>query len=249
MGSGIAQLLLEAGIRVTLADVVPAQLERARAAIERGLARRAEKGELAPERARAALAALELAPNLAEAGGRPQALIEAVVEELETKRAVFQAAAALLSPDALLLSNTSSLSITRLAAGVVRGERKSPATVAAAAALARRLGKTPVVVQDSPGFVVNRLLLPMINEAGFLLLEGVAGREAIDTAMQLGANHPLGPLRLADLIGLDVCLQALEVLHRELGEDKYRPCPLLRRLVAAGKLGRKTGAGFYEYGP
>ncbi|MGH2354648.1 MAG: 3-hydroxyacyl-CoA dehydrogenase family protein, partial [Chloroflexota bacterium] len=208
-------------------------------------------------------------PHL-DASAGADLLIEAVVEDLATKQTVFQQAARVLPDTALFASNTSSISITALAGAVsqpervvgmhffnpvpvmslvevVRGQQSAEETVQSIVALAQRLGKSPVVVNDYPGFVSNRILLPMLNEAMFALMEGVADKEAIDQVMTLGLNHPMGPLQLADFIGLDVCLHILEVLHRDLGDDKYRPCPLLRRMVAAGLLGRKSGAGFYEY--
>ena len=269
MGSGIAQALATAGIAVTLLDVEPPQLERARATIERSLARLADKGALRSDAPARALALIACAGSL-DAAAEADVLVEAVSEDLDVKRAVFREAAHLVPETALLASNTSSISITALAAAtprpqmvggmhffnpvplmalveVVRGHLSSDETVQAIVRLAERLGKSPVVVNDYPGFVSNRILLPMLNEACFVLMEGVADRESIDRVMRLGMNHPMGPLQLADLIGLDVCLHVLEVLHRELGDDKYRPCPLLRRMVAAGRLGRKSGAGFYEY--
>jgi 3-hydroxybutyryl-CoA dehydrogenase len=269
MGSGIAQVLATAGIEVTLVDVAPEQLARAQDAIARSLDRLVRRAALDAEARDAVLARIRPTPVL-DASAGPDLLVEAVVEDLATKQRVLERGAEVLPDTALLVSNTSSISITALAGAVggpervagmhffnpvpvmslvevVRGQLTSPETVRAVVALAERLGKTPVVVNDSPGFVANRVLLPMINEAVFALMEGVAEREAIDRVMKLGMSHPMGPLELADLIGLDVCLQILEVLHRDLGEDKYRPCPLLRRMVAAGLLGRKSGAGFYAY--
>ena len=268
MGSGIAQVLATAGVAVTLVDVEPPQLERARATIERSLARLAEKGAIPAEAPVRVASLITYASRLDEAG-EADILLEAVIEDLETKRAVLRQAAHLLPERALLASNTSSISITALAAAtprpqmvagmhffnpvplmalveVVRGHLSAASTIQAIVQLAERVGKSPVVVNDYPGFVSNRILLPMLNEAFYALMEGVADRESIDRVMKLGMNHPLGPLQLADLIGLDVCLQILEVLRHDLG-DKYRPCPLLRRMVAAGRLGRKSGAGFYEY--
>lgn len=261
MGRGIAQVCVLAGLGVVLIDSDAAALDRARAAIERGLVR-------ATEGTAAALGRLSLATTLDAVAG--EVVIEAIVEALPEKTALFGELDRRCPPATVLASNTSSLSISRLAAAtsrpehvvglhffnpvpvmrlveVVRGLRTASATVATVVSLAERLGKTPVVVNDSPGFVVNRILMPLINEAIFALMEGVAEREAIDAAATLGLNHPLGPLALADLIGLDVCLAVLETLHTELGEDKYRPCPLLRRMVAAGWLGRKSGQGFYAY--
>jgi 3-hydroxybutyryl-CoA dehydrogenase len=270
MGRGIAHVLAAAEIATTVIDVDPRQLERARATIERSLGRLVDQGSLAPEARTRTLAGIAFA-TAPEAMAGADLLVEAVSEDLVAKQGVFRQAGELLPSAALLASNTSSISITALAAAVphpervvgmhffnpvpvmalvevVRGQLSSESAVQATAALARRLGKTPVVVNDYPGFVSNRILLPMLNEAFYALLEGVADKEAIDQVMRLGMNHPMGPLRLADLIGLDVCLHILEVLHHDLGDDKYRPCPLLRRMVAAGRLGRKSGAGFYDYG-
>jgi 3-hydroxybutyryl-CoA dehydrogenase len=270
MGSGIAQVLALAGIDVQLYDVSLGQHARARAAIERSLERLAQRGTVTAEECEAALGRVSFVADL-HAASEADALIEAIVEQPEAKLGLFRAASQLLRPDALLASNTSSISITALAAAaakpervvgmhffnpvpvmslveVVRGLRTDEAVVSRTVTLAERLGKTPVVVNDFPGFVSNRILLPMLNEAFYALMEGVAEKEAIDRVMKLGMNHPMGPLELADFIGLDVCLHIMEVLQRDLGDDKYRPCPLLRRLVAAGRLGRKSGAGVYEYG-
>ena len=270
MGSGIAQVLATAGIDVTLVDTSPPQLGRAEEAIGRSLDRLVRRKTVSAADVSGTLERIRFTPVL-DASAGADLLVEAVVEDLATKQRVLAAGAGLFPDSALLVSNTSSISITALAGGVggpervagmhffnpvavmrlvevVRGQRTSEATVRSVAALAERLGKVPVVVNDFPGFVANRILLPMLNEACFALMEGVASREAIDQVMKLGMSHPMGPLELADLIGLDVCLHILEVLHRDLGEDKYRPCPLLRRMVAAGLLGRKSGDGFYEYG-
>ena len=268
MGSGIAQVFAAAGHPVYLRDQDAASLERGLASIAKNLDRLVKKGTLDAaaksqvlERIRAA------APgSLADCA----IAVEAVPERADLKKAVLKELDQALPKDAILATNTSSISITELAATtsrpsrvigmhfmnpvpvmqlveVVRGLDTSEETVNATMEAARLLGKTPVLVEDRPGFVSNRVLLPMINEAVFALQEGVATREAIDTVMKLGMNHPLGPLALADLIGLDVCLDILEVLHRGFGDDKYRPCPLLRQMVAAGRLGRKAGRGFYEY--
>ncbi|HEV8253950.1 MAG TPA: 3-hydroxybutyryl-CoA dehydrogenase [Vicinamibacteria bacterium] len=269
MGNGIAQVFAQHGHRVTLVDVDPDALDRARRQIDKSLAKLAEKGQLGAGEREATLgriAATTELPAVAHAG----LVIEAVVEDLEVKRRVFQQLDRTLGPEAILASNTSSISITKLAAAtarpekvigmhfmnpvplmalveVVRGQATSPATTRTVLDLARELGKTPVEVNDFPGFVSNRVLMPMINEAIFAVYEGVATPQAIDQVMKLGMNHPMGPLTLADFIGLDVCLAILEVLHEGLGDPKYRACPLLKRMVDAGWLGRKTGRGFYTY--
>jgi 3-hydroxybutyryl-CoA dehydrogenase len=269
MGNGIAQVFAAAGRQVYLVDRDEAALKRGVATIGKSLDRLVKKGTLDAAardqvlgRVRSATGGLPL--------GECAIAVEAVPERLELKKAVLQELDRVLPPDAILATNTSSISITELAAftsraprvvgmhfmnpvpvmplvEVVRGLDTSEETVQAVVEEARALGKTPVTVEDRPGFVSNRVLLPMINEAVFCVMEGVATPEAIDTVMKLGMNHPLGPLALADLIGLDVCLAILEVLHRDLGDDKYRAAPLLRQMVAAGRLGRKSGRGFYVY--
>jgi 3-hydroxybutyryl-CoA dehydrogenase len=271
MGNGIAQVFAAAGRQVYLVDRDEKALQRGVDTIGKSLDRLVKKGALDAagkeqvlSRVRAATAGLPLN----ECG----MAVEAVPERLDLKKAVLQELDRSLPQDAILATNTSSISITELAAftsraprvvgmhfmnpvpvmplvEVVRGLDTTEETVNAVVEEARALGKTPVVVEDRPGFVSNRVLLPMLNEAVFALQEGVATREAIDTVMKLGMNHPIGPLALADLIGLDVCLDILEVLHRGFGDDKYRPCPLWRTMVAAGRLGRKSGRGFYEYAP
>jgi len=269
MGRGIAQVVAEAGHPTLLFDADRANLDRGHEAILAAWERATAKGKLSPERAARTRSNLRLADNLDDAGSAT-VVIEAIFEDPEIKADLFRLLDAVAPAEAILASNTSSISITKLAASlsdpgrfvglhffnpvpvlplveVVQGLQTATATVERAVAFAAGLGKTPVVVNDAPGFVVNRLLLPMINEAIFCLAEGVASREAIDDSMKLGASHPLGPLALADLIGLDVCLDIMRTLHRDFGDDKYRPAPPLVRMVAAGKLGRKSGEGFYPY--
>jgi 3-hydroxybutyryl-CoA dehydrogenase len=269
MGHGIAQVAAQSGFEVVLADAVPAALERGMAQVARGLGRLVDKGKLAAEERDAALARLRPAADLG-AFGEVDLAVEAVVERLEVKRGVLAELDRVCPPQAILASNTSSISITRLAAvtrrpgqvigmhfmnpvpvmqlvELIRGLETAQATFDAVESAARRMGKTPVEVHDAPGFVSNRVLMPMINEAIFCLYEGVGKAEAIDQVMKLGMNHPLGPLALADLIGLDVCLDILRVLQQGFGDPKYRPCPLLSQMVDAGRLGRKSGRGFYDY--
>ena len=269
MGNGIAQVSAQSGYAVTLVDLDDNLLEQARGIIETNLGRQVKKQVISRAEAEAALGRIETGTELS-AAGHAHLVIEAVSEDADLKRRIFAQLDKMTSPGTILASNTSSLSITLLAAAtrrpdrvigmhfmnpvpvmplveVVMGHETSDKTHATVVVLAEALGKTAVTVNDTPGFVSNRLLMPMINEAVYCLMEGVAEREAIDTIMKLGMSHPLGPLALADLIGLDTCLAIMEVLHRQLGDDKYRPCPLLRRMVAAGALGRKVGRGFYEY--
>jgi 3-hydroxybutyryl-CoA dehydrogenase len=270
MGNGIAHVAAQHGKSVVLVDVDPAQLERALATIAKNLDRQIKK-DLIDETAKAdTLLRIETATDLVVAAAEVDVVVEAVPERADLKYAIVEAADAAAKPEAIIATNTSSISITEIAARtgrpdrvigmdfmnpvpvmqlveVIRGLATSDQTTRSVVGFAEELGKTPVEVNDYPGFVSNRVLLPMINEAIFALMEGVAESEAIDTVMKLGMNHPMGPLELADLIGLDTCLSILEVLHRELGDDRYRPCPLLRKYVAAGWLGRKSGRGFHAY--
>jgi len=269
MGNGIAQTFAAAGAEVVLIDVVEPALKKGLATIEKSLGKFAEKGKITADDAQAAFRRVKPSTTLQDARAA-ELVVEAVLEKVEIKRKVFGELDQLAPAATILATNTSSISITEIAAStrradrvigmhfmnpvplmalveVIRGQETSDATCQRVLAAARAIGKTPVEANDYPGFVSNRVLMPMINEAVFCLMEGVATRESIDTVMKLGMNHPMGPLALADLIGLDVCLDILHVLHHGLGDDKYRPCPLLRRMVAAGRLGKKSGHGFYDY--
>jgi len=269
MGNGIAQVFAQSGFQVVVQDIAERALERARASIDRSLAKFVEKGKIGSTDREAALGRLAFTTELATLADVDY-VVEAAVEHLDTKRALFADLDRMTRPGVMLTSNTSSISITALAAAtkrpelvlgmhfmnpvplmslveLVRGQATSAEAMATATELCAKLGKTPVEAADYPGFIANRILLPMINEAVFAVMEGVGTPEAIDTVMKLGMNHPMGPLTLADFIGLDVCLAILEVLHDGLGDPKYRPCPLLRRMVAAGHLGKKSGKGFYQY--
>ena len=269
MGNGIAQVAARAGYDVVLRDVSEEFLARGMGAIDRSLQRDVDKERLSAEEKRAVVGRIRTTTELSELSGAAF-VVEAITESLEAKREVFRALDETCGPEAILASNTSSISITKLGAAtrrpdrvigmhfmnpvpvmklveVIRGIATSDETWAKTRALSEQMGKTALECNDSPGFVSNRVLMPMINEAVFALHEGVASRESIDGIMKLGMNHPMGPLTLADFIGLDVCLAILNVLHTELGDPKYRPCPLLRKYVDAGWLGRKSGRGFYEY--
>ena len=269
MGSGIAHVAAASGLAVTVVDVEQRLIDRARATIDKNLDREVAKGKRTAEDRAAALSRLQATTRLEDLASA-DAVVEAIVENEAAKKELFGRLDAICRPGAILASNTSSISITRLASAtrrpetfigmhfmnpvplmqlveIIRGMATSDATAGAVEQLARRMGKTPILCNDYPGFVSNRVLMPMINEAVETLREGVATREAIDGIMKLGMNHPMGPLTLADFIGLDTCLYILEVLHEGLGEAKYRPCPLLRKYVEAGWLGKKSGRGFYDY--
>jgi len=269
MGHGIAQVAAQTGFAVILVDAVPQALERGRSAIGKGLDRVVGKGKMTVEERDAALERVRGSERL-DALAAADLVVEAVVERLEVKQSVLSELDRICPPETILASNTSSISITKLATAtsrpdkvigmhfmnpvpvmqlieIIRGLATSQATFDAVEATSRAMGKTPVEVHDAPGFVSNRVLMPMINEAVFCLYEGVGKPEAIDEVMKLGMNHPMGPLALADLIGLDVCLDILRVLQNGFGDSKYRPCPLLVKMVDAGYLGRKSGRGFYQY--
>jgi 3-hydroxybutyryl-CoA dehydrogenase len=269
MGNGIAQVFAQAGFAVQLVDVADPALDRARRAIGKSLDKFVEKGRLAAADRDAALGRLSTETSLDRLVDA-DFIVEAIVESADAKCALFTSLDAIARPEVVLASNTSSISITVLGAAtkrprrvlgmhfmnpvplmelveLVRGQATSDDAMRTASDLCARLGKTPVEAADFPGFIANRILMPMINEAIYALMEGVGTREGIDTVMTLGMRHPMGPLTLADFIGLDVCLAILDVLHEGFGDPKYRPCPLLRRMVAAGLLGKKSGKGFYSY--
>ena len=269
MGNGIAQVFAAQGNDVTLVDVQQAALDKGMETIKGSLARVVKKGTLTEADAAATLARVRPSSDL-QAVKDAALVVEAASENPAVKFKIFEQLDGFCAPGTILATNTSSISITEIAARtkrpelvigmhfmnpvpvmqlveIIRGQRTSDATTKTVMEWSTALGKTPVEVNDYPGFIANRILMPMINEAVYCLMEGVATAESIDTVMKLGMAHPMGPLTLADLIGLDVCLAILEVLHKGLGDDKYRPCPLLRRMVAAGQLGRKAGRGFYDY--
>ena len=269
MGNGIAHVAAQSGLDVVLVDVEQKFLDKALGTIKKNLGRQVEKGKLTQEEMDAALKRIKATTALEEVKGC-EIVVEAVIEDLKLKKEIFVKLDALCPPEAILATNTSTISITQIASAtkrpdkvigmhfmnpvpmmqlveVIKGVATSEATYQIVDELAKKMGKTPVLVNDYPGFVANRVLQPMINEACYCLMEGVATPEAIDTVMKLGANHPIGPLALADLIGLDVCLAIMEVLYTGFSDSKYRPCPLLKKMVAAGHLGRKTGQGFYKY--
>ena len=269
MGSGIAHVAALSGFPVTMIDVAEAALEKGRTTIAANMDRQVKKGTIDAAARDAALSRITTAKAL-DASAAADVVIEAATERIDLKYRIFEDLDRIAAPGSILATNTSSISITAIAANtkrpesvigmhfmnpvpvmqlveVIRGLATSDATTARTLALAKAMGKTPVEVNDAPGFVANRVLMPMINEAVYCLMEGVGTAEAIDTVMKLGMNHPMGPLALADLIGLDTCLAIMEVLHSGIGDDKYRPCPLLRKYVDAGWLGRKSGRGFYKY--
>jgi 3-hydroxybutyryl-CoA dehydrogenase len=270
MGSGIAQVVAAAGFEVTMRDIEDSFVEKGLATIKFHLDRAVEKEKIEADAATEIMARIEGTTDISEAVAGADFIIEAVVEDMRVKKELFSELDALCKPETILASNTSGLSITEIGSvtgrpdkviGVhffnpapvmqlvelIRGFVTSDVTFAVTKAFVEQLGKTPIEVKESPGFAVNRILCPMINEAIFVYSESVAAAEDIDQAMVLGANHPIGPLALADLVGLDTLLAVLEGLHQELGEDKYRPAPLLRKMVRAGHLGRKAGKGFYNY--
>jgi 3-hydroxybutyryl-CoA dehydrogenase len=269
MGNGIAHVFVQNGYHITLVDVRQDILDRAVATIKSNLERQVKKGIISADDVQVVLMRVQTSLKL-DALSDADFVIEAATEDPSIKNSIFKDFDRICKSDCVLATNTSSISITGIAAAtkrpdkvigmhffnpvpvmslveIIRGLATSDATFNATLDLAKKLGKTPVAVNDYPGFVSNRVLMPMINEAIYCLMEGVAEREAIDTVMKLGMNHPMGPLALADFIGLDVCLHIMEVLHTQLGDNKYRPCPLLRKMVAAGHLGKKSGRGFYDY--
>ncbi len=269
MGAGIAQVFVQAGWQVTLADHSLSLAEKGLDKIKSDMTKLVKKGKLSQNAMDQAMNLLNVTNQLKQCK-QSSLIIEAIYEDLQAKQDLFRSLETIVAPDTILASNTSSISITQIAAAlnekgrcagmhffnpagimnlveVIAGMQTSPDTTASIIAIAKEINKTPVPVDEGPGFVVNRLLIPMINEAVGIYAEGIASAQSIDTAMKLGANHPIGPLSLGDLIGLDICLAIMEVLHDEFGDNKYSPHPLLRKMVRAGMLGRKTGQGFFAY--
>jgi 3-hydroxybutyryl-CoA dehydrogenase len=269
MGAGIGQVAAQSGLNIVLNDISDELVQRGKQGIERSLDRMIQRGRVRPDDRDRILRRIEVTANLEDLAAT-DFVIEAVVENEDAKVALFQKLDSICPPEVIFASNTSSISITRMGARtsradrfigmhfmnpvpamrlveIIRGLATSPETYEATRELAERLGKETMTAEDFPGFIVNRILLPMLNEAIYTLYEGVGGVNDIDTAMRLGTNQPMGPLELADLIGLDTCLAIMEVMHRVFGDDKYRPCPLLKKYVDAGYLGRKVGRGFYKY--
>lgn len=269
MGRGIAEVALMAGYDVVVLDASPELAEKGYSGLQKSFARGVERGRLTQENVDALLSRLTHGADYSLVAGA-EVVVEAVYEDMAVKAKVLSAVSGAADPGTLIGSNTSSLSITRMSEHVrepgrflgihffnpvpvmklvelVPGAKTSPETMERARVLAERLGKTPVAARESPGFIVNRLLCPMMNEAAYLVMDGVASPEDVDTAMKLGANHPIGPLALADLVGIDVLYAIMEVLHSEIDDPKYRPCPLLKKMIGDGRLGRKSGQGFFKY--